>query len=158
MRKQPIRECSRCKATTKSGGHCKNRTCKSQLCWVHLKSQKGLRIKKSQFGEGLYAVKRIPANKKIGEYVGERLPRTQLDRLYPGDTAQYTICDNNRCVDGRKTNSSAVRYANSGRGTDKSNNARLRFHGGMFTLRSMSRPIPAGREILTNYGNEYRLT
>ena len=40
--------CERCMATAKSGSRCRNRTCRGDKCWQHLKRDSGLRVKPSQ--------------------------------------------------------------------------------------------------------------
>ena len=91
-----VRTCDRCTGTTKAGNRCKNRTCRSGLCWQHLKKVKNLRIKPSQIpnaGLGLWTTKRFKANEKVDVYSGEELTRAQLDARYPGaEPAVYTIC------------------------------------------------------------------
>ncbi len=94
-----MKECSQCMANTKEGRRCKNRTCKSGLCWIHLKRDKGLRIKPSSvqgLGQGLFVTRKFKKNERITEYTGERLSRAAIDRRYTGDTVpQYTLCSGN---------------------------------------------------------------
>lgn len=171
VREQPLKECERCEAINSSTGvQCKNRTCKSKFCWIHLKSQRGLRIKPSStgFGDGLYTTRRIAPNSRIGTYGGQEMSKARVDRLYRREDPKYVLCASQKCVDGRKTNSSAVRYANSARGTGRRNNTRLSTsyairapYGAndtypIFQLRSQNnRSIAAGTELLTSYGGDY---
>ena len=126
-----IKNCSRCVANTKSGARCKNRTCKSQLCWAHLKRDKGLRIKPSTvpLGQGLFASRKIKKNAKITEYSGEALTRAQVNAKYGDKTAEYTLCLGDgptaKCRDGRNTNSGPGRFANTARGSGRRNNAKF---------------------------------
>jgi hypothetical protein len=65
-----------CTAHTKSGALCKQRTAKGQYCWAHLRSIRGLRIKKSGApgaGFGLFADRALPAKYDIN-YTGDRVP------------------------------------------------------------------------------------
>jgi len=154
MPSQSVKECQRCNALTKSGQRCKNRTCKSGKCWVHLKRDTGLRVKPSQVsggGMGLWTTKRIKPNQLIGKYTGERMTKAQVNQRYVTRKPQYVLCSGNRCVDARKTNSSAVRFANDARRTRFKNNARLKG----LSLKSASKGIPANREIFTGYGSAY---
>ena len=154
MPSQSVKQCQQCEALTKSGRRCKNRPCKSGKCWVHLKRDTGLRIKPSQIrgaGMGLYTTKRIKPNQLIGKYTGERMTKAQVDKRYGNRNPQYVLCSGNRCVDARKTNSSAVRFANAARGSRFKNNASLRG----LSLKSASKGIPANREIFTAYGSGY---
>ena len=64
---QSVKECDRCQAQTKSGNQCRNRTCKSDRCWQHLKRDDGLRIKSSQVpggGMGLWTTRRYKPNEQ----------------------------------------------------------------------------------------------
>eukprot|EP01048_Picozoa_sp_COSAG05_P001316 COSAG05_NODE_43_length_25931_cov_49.314636_29_plen_160_part_00 len=155
MANQSKKECQQCTAQTNSGRRCKNRTCKSGKCWQHLKRDDGLRVKPSQIssgGTGLWTTKRIKPNQRIGRYTGESMTRSQLQQRYGNQTAQYALCSSkNKCVDARKTNSSAVRFANDARRTQFKNNARLRG----LNLVAGSRGIPANREIFAAYGPDY---
>ena len=40
--------CERCTATAKNGSRCRNRTCRGDKCWQHLKRDSGLRVRPSQ--------------------------------------------------------------------------------------------------------------
>jgi len=159
MPTQAIKECQRCKATTKAGHRCKNRTCRGKYCWQHLKKGQGLRVKPSEIagaGFGLFTTKPFKKNEKIVDYTGERVSRAEIDRRYVGTTGQYVLCEGNRpksrCVDARKTNSGAGRYANDARGSNQRNNARFLQRG--FGIKA-SRNIPVGREVLVSYGRGY---
>ena len=118
-----------------------------------------MRIKPSEIagaGLGLYTTKPFRRNEKIVNYTGESLSRAQIDMRYGDTTGQYVLCDGirptSRCVDGRKTNSGAGRYANDARGSNKRNNAKFLQRG--FGIKA-SRNIRAGREVLVSYGRDY---
>ena len=80
------------------------------MCWIHAKSQHGLRIKPSQIqsaGLGLYATKRLAKNARIASYMGETQTRAQVKAQYGTDTGQYVLCrSNNECFNASNTNAS----------------------------------------------------
>ena len=154
----PERACSRCTAMTRAGNRCKLRTCRSQMCWLHLRRDKGLRIKPSGQGPGagmgLWAERDISRNRIIDPYVGQDYTREQLDHVYGDEQADYTLCRGRKCVDARRTNASAARFANTTTPQQQARrNAKLTER---FNLTSKRR-IPAGQEILASYGAAYRL-
>lgn len=158
---QVVRECDRCVATTKSGAPCGNRTCRGTKCWIHTKTQEGLRIRTSQVpngGFGLYTTRRFPAGAKIADYTGEKMTRAQVGQKYGMRRGDYVVCRNDReCFDGAQTNSSFARYANDARGTPFVNNARFTAGRTVPILRA-TRAIPADREIFVSYrgsGGDY---
>ena len=159
MVSQSIKECQRCTANTKRGTRCKNRTCRDDLCWQHLKKEKNLRIKKSQIpgaGLGLWTTRKFKPSERIGKYVGEKMSRDKVDERYPGNTrAEYVLCPTaNHCIDARRTNVSAVRFANDARGTRFKNNAMIRPRADVVRSKPQ-RGIPKDREIFLSYGTAY---
>ena len=74
------RECSRCQASTASGGQCKNSTCERfPYCWVHLKQIDGLAVKPSTIagaGKGLFAEKRFRPGETVTRYSARRVSAT----------------------------------------------------------------------------------
>src|SRR4029077_15177011 len=63
----------RCTAQTKNGMHCKQLTAMGQYCWNPLRTEKGLRIKKSTIpraGKGLFAARPLPV-KHLIPYTGD---------------------------------------------------------------------------------------
>ena len=142
----------RCEATTKAGARCRLRTTRGKVCWIHLKHQQGLRVKKSGVaGLGLYTTKTRKKKERLATYKGKPMTRAQVAQRYGNRTAPYVYCrSKKRCRDARKTTSGVARYANDARGTSKKNNAK--FTG--FTLRA-KRTIPAGSEVLVSYGRDY---
>ena len=158
MSGQSERECDQCTATAKSGNRCRNRTCRGTLCWQHLKRDSGLRIMRSQVaaaGMGLWTTRRFKPNEKIGKYTGERLTHQQMLERYPNNKrGEYVLCPNNGyCIDGAKTNSSSIRFANDARQTPHKNNAV--FKQGSDVLRAGPQGIPANREVFVSYGSAY---
>eukprot|EP01043_Picozoa_sp_COSAG02_P085485 COSAG02_NODE_23122_length_729_cov_1.588889_1_plen_158_part_00 len=96
---QVVRECDRCVATTKSGALCRNRTCRGTKCWIHTKTQEGLRIRSSQVqngGFGLYTPRRFPVGAKIADYTGEKMTRAQVGQKYNMQRGEYIVCRNDR--------------------------------------------------------------
>jgi len=152
------RVCDQCTALTKSGNRCRNRTCRSRLCWVHLKRDQGLRIKPSgeeNAGLGLYAARRFDKNAIIGPYGGRRTTRKTMERRYRNKTPHYVLCNGNVCQDARASNASAARYANT---TVPSRAARRNAKlTSAFNLRAKNKAIREGTEILTTYGPGFRL-
>ena len=155
---QSEKECDQCTATAQSGNRCRNRTCRGTLCWQHLKRDSGLRIMRSQVaaaGMGLWTTRRFKPNEKIGKYTGERLTHQQMLERYPNNKrGEYVLCPNNGyCIDGAKTNSSSIRFANDARQTPHKNNAV--FKQGSDVLRAGPQGIPANREVFVSYGSDY---
>ena len=155
-----VRTCDRCTGTTKAGNRCRKRTCRSGLCWIHLKKEKNLRIKPSQIpgaGLGLWTTKSFKANERVDAYKGEELTRRQVEARYPaGEAAVYTICagddPRSKCIDARKTNSSAARFANDARGSSRfTNNVKIP----STVMRVKGKGVPANRELFLNYGDTY---
>ena len=151
---QSRRACGQCTATTAKGNRCRKRTCRSGLCWQHLKRDSGLRIRPSGVpgaGLGLFAAAEFKRGDVIAPYEGEKLTRRRVDERYGDETAQYVLCrDAAHCVDASASNASAARFANDARGSDKRNNARYRG----FNI-AATRTVRPGDEILVPYGREY---
>ena len=148
---QSEKVCEQCTATTKTGTQCRNRTCRGDKCWQHLKRDSGLRVKKSQIaaaGMGLWTTRRFKPNEKIGNYTGERLTQAQLKQLYPNNKrGEYVLCPNNGyCIDAKKTNTGVVRFANDSRGNRSLRNNAV-FKQGSDVLRAGPQGIPANREV-----------
>ena len=156
---QSEKECDQCTATAKSGNRCRNRTCRGKLCWQHLKRDSGLRVKPSQIaaaGMGLWTTRRFKPNEKIGNYTGERITKQQMLARYPNNKrGEYVLCPNNGyCIDGKKTNSSSIRFANDSKGNSQLKNNAV-FKQGSDVLRAGPQGIPANREIFVSYGSDY---
>ena len=150
-----VYQSQRCVGTTLKGERCKLRTARGTRCWQHMKKHKKLRIKKSGVpngGLGLYTTERIRKGKSIGKYKGEKMSRAQVDARYRGKRGDYVLCKSKKkCIDGRKSNSSAVRFVNDSRGTKKRNNTKLT---GSFTAKA-TRNIPQNSELFAAYGRDY---
>jgi len=157
---QTQRDCDQCAANTNSGARCLNRTCKiADLCWLHLKTQKGFAVKPSSVagaGQGLYTLKEIKVSraekargKPIMKYGGEELTRAQLDARYPDIDTQYVLkINNNKYLDGRSTQSGLGRYVNSCQNTGQRCNAKYNTAGTLVAKKT----IAPGKELLASYG------
>ena len=158
-----IRTVQQCIGHTKTGARCKRRTAKTPYCYTHLEKEQHLKIKPSQIpgaGLGLYTTVNRPARRMVAPYTGRQITRPantytghyviQLNE--PPQAPPYKYVDANRTTDG------AGRFANNARRQDHfTNNSRLRpdyQHPGQAKVVSL-RPIPAGREVFTSYGNAY---
>ena len=105
----------RCTADTKRGEHCRQRTAKGQYCWNHLRSIRGLRIKKSPIagaGLGLFADRDLPADYRV-DYTGDRVPLAS-DRDGGSYFLQLSV---GVAVDAARTNCGEGRWINDPRGT-----------------------------------------
>jgi hypothetical protein len=73
-----------------------------------------------------------------------------LERYPNNMRGEYVLCPNNGyCIDGAKTNSSSIRFANDARQTPHKNNAV--FKQGSDVLRAGPQGIPANREVFVSY-------
>lgn len=171
------RTCDQCTAKSdKTGQRCKRRTCKSDLCWQHLRTKEDLMIKPSHIrgaGDGLYATtgkyktRGFDGFKKgetIAQYKGRLLTKQQLDRKYPGDTlAPYAVqVTRNTFMDAPKSNMGAARFANACRTANKrkkeckGNNAKLVANARAKSVKLKAvKKIKPGEEIYTSYGRQY---
>lgn len=144
-----------CTAASRHGPRCKARTAKGQYCWSHLRSIKGLRIKKSPGnGFGLFAARRLPAGHGV-DYTGDRKV-LQSDR----DGGVYFLRDRaGSAIDAARTNSGEGRWVNDPRGSGKRANAKFCLHtppgGERRACVRMTRPVKEGEEILVRYGQGY---
>ena len=151
------RVCDRCIAQTVKGAPCARRTCRTALCWQHLKKERGLRIKKSlepNAGLGLFAARDFKRRERISAYSGDHLSLAQMKQRYPKQDGKYVLCVGERCIDSRGSDNDAARFANTTvpARTNK-RNARLTKSFSLVARRA----IPAGREVLTSYGSSYKL-
>lgn len=147
-------QCIRCIARTKHAGRCKRRSCRFvPYCWQHLRSQKGLQVKKSGIptaGWGLFATRPFKKNELIIRYRGEKVTPTELEHRYDYDgynvTAPYAIDG----VDAACRRGAAA-YINSTHGTNINANVRIT---PSLNVRA-NRAIRKGDELFTNYGRDY---
>ena len=143
-----------CVAINNNGRPCRNHTRRSYKCWQHLRRDDGLRIKTSGIpgaGMGLFTARPIQRRGRVVEYEGEDMTMSEVDARYPG-AGLYVYCKNDtQCRDARVSTSGPARFANDGI-TRRLNNARM--VSGSYDLRAKKR-IPAGKEILWDYGPTY---
>ena len=147
----------RCKAIGRDGNRCKHKTIRGELCWQHLKKEKGLRIKKSDIpaaGMGLFAAKPFPEGAVVAPYTGDTI--VSHDKKF-GDN--YTLQIKKRpptYISARRSNTGEGRYANDKRGGRDNNNSDL-----LYNTRTRKAYLKAtddiatGDEISTVYGNAY---
>ena len=153
---QSVYKSNQCIAIADSTGErCRLRTARGRKCWQHALKQDNLRVKSSNVtaaGLGLFTgAKPMKKGARI-KYSGEQLTRTQVDRRYKNETAQYTLCRSQSCRDARRTDEPGLaRWINDSRGTPMRNNVRLT---GGFTAKAV-RNIPPNTEIFASYGREY---
>lgn len=145
-----------CEAETLGKRQCRQRTARGKMCWIHLKKLKGLRVKKSKHGLGLFTTRDIKPKKIITPYEGERMTKQQAARKYPKNDARYMLCSNttNLCVDGRLSNSGVGRFVNSAYGSGKANNSK--YTDRYLNVKS-KRNIKAGTEITIAYGPGHKM-
>ena len=155
----PNPNCTECTAKTKRRTTCLKTTCRGDMCWIHLKRNKDLRIKPAPgMGLGLYTTRtRYPGALNVS-YTGEYLTGRDVEERYPDPNrpAQYVLCNENskQCIDGRKVTSSFARFINhSGRepnigfGVFRRNPPHFKMH--------VLRYIPRNGELLVDYGPHY---
>ena len=147
----------RCTASTRAGGHCRQRTAKGQYCWNHLSSIAGLRIKKSptpDAGFGLFAARDLPRGTRI-DYTGDRVP---LDSDTDGGV-YFLETKRREAVDAARTNCGEGRWVNDPRGSGHQANAEFVLYtppGGRRTACVRThRLVKRGEEILVRYGQQY---
>lgn len=112
-------------------------------------------------GLGLYTRSDIPAGALIVEYAGEVLTIEQCRKRY-GDDLPYApylyFVSYKKCIDSRDTPEALARYANDANGYVKvkglKNNAEF-INKKKVPYIIATRDIPAGSEILVDYGEDY---
>ena len=151
-----IRTCQRCDGRTKAGTQCKRRTCRTNLCFQHLKSMQGLQLKKSNIpnaGLGLFATKPFRNNDKIAEYTGDvsAVP-IQGDYVYKASNTTF--------IDAKRTNTAAGRFGNACRAVDRphcsGNNAKIVYDRARHNAAvKATKTIRPNQEIYVSYGPAY---
>jgi SET domain-containing protein len=105
-----------------------------------------LAVKRARAGLGLFTLKRIPANRRIVEYIGTLLNNEERNKV----AGRYLFeIDDNRTIDG-STRSNIARYIN--HSCDA--NAKGFVSGSRIWIWSL-RVIEAGEEITIDYCKEY---
>lgn len=163
-------DCRRCPQLTKYGTRCRLRSCiGNDMCWIHLLSQRHLRIKESGAGrgKGLFALDRAARGRNevifrrgelIVEYEGEILTEAEVDRRYgPDNTAPYTV---DSPIQDRYWDAACSRSAASmtNHAAGRRTNAKFVFNDDteMVEIRA-TKNIYNDTEIFVNYGRNYIL-
>jgi len=122
--------------------------------------EKQLLIKRSKItgaGKGLFTKKFIPKGTRIVEYKGTLNTWKEVDHRN-GRNGYIFYINRNRVIDARTYKQAFGRYANDARGSRKkkllSNNSEYFIDDGRVYIEA-TRDIPAGSEILVDYGKEY---
>ncbi len=155
-----------CTATTAKGQPCKNTTVKNfPACWIHLKQQAGLQVKKSEIpgaGDGLFFMgkkdkKPFPAKKKITNYSGKTITTSENP-----DSDYVLKIGKNRYLDSAPKDTHPGRYINDPRGTNKRANVRFSTGQQIYDVDGRkaipiisTRKIKPNTELLTRYGKSY---
>lgn len=120
-------------------------------------------IKKSGIpgaGKGLFTTFAIKKEQRIMEYTGEKLSWIEVKKRYPDLSLMDYIfhAGPNNWIDSHRTPESLARYANDAKGLTRTirirNNSEYRVRKGIPYLFAVKN-IPAGGEILVDYGDDY---
>lgn len=109
----------RCHGKTLSGQTCKRKTCRDfRYCPAHLSKEKGLAIRPTKYGMGLFATRKFKRGQTVDRYYGERLlPAAFKERYDFGGvskdkrTAAFAISGDGDYVDALAA-STAASYGN----------------------------------------------
>lgn len=149
----------RCVSDTKKKVRCKLRTRRGDLCWHHLGSRSGLRIKTSTLpngGLGLFAEKDIKKNEKIATFEG-----AHKKECLEGKQCVQVKRDLYIDISPNKYNRKAgiAQFANTCRKGDAcTNNASISVNTRNHTASIKSnRNIKSGSEIFAAYGSSFRI-
>ena len=108
-------------------------------------------------GKGLFAKELIPRGTRIVEYKGKITTWKEVDDN-DGNNGYIYYVKRNHVIDASRHTSALARYANDARGLQRvkgvSNNAEYTEDGIKVYIESV-KEIPAGAEILVEYGKEY---
>ena len=146
----------RCRAKTSSGDRCSRiSSYPCDYCIQHLRSVKGLEIKKSGIeiaGQGLWTTRPFKLNDVIGTYYGTRLNKRELDDLYPGNqVAPYAI----QLRKGRYIDAACRRGFVSFTNHSFPNQNCTFYRRNESVILVCTKAVKAGRELFTDYGTEY---
>lgn len=121
--------------------------------------EKHLVVKRSQLpgaGKGLYTKVFIPKGTKIVEYKGRITTWKEMKNAH--DNGYIYSINRNHVIDAKRTLKALARYANDARGVVRvkgiTNNSTYVNYGLHAYIESV-KDIPAGSEILVDYGKEY---
>jgi len=152
----------RCTANNRRGTHCGSRTAKGRYCFAHMRSESGLRVKRSTIplaGMGLFAERDFARGDHIADYTGD-----QLIIRRDGDGGPYCLALTQReAIDAARTNSGYGRWANDPRDPGRGGEQQRRRPNAEFVLNPASRTgrlratraIRAGDEVFVSYGAQY---
>lgn len=122
--------------------------------------EKKVAVKRSSLpnaGKGLFAKEFIPRNTLIVEYKGKITTWKEVDS-HDGNNGYIYYVKRNHVIDASRHRSALARYANDAKGLQRvkglHNNAEYTEIGLKAYIRS-TKDIPAGAEILVDYGKEY---
>ncbi|MEO7923171.1 MAG: SET domain-containing protein [Chitinophagaceae bacterium] len=108
-------------------------------------------------GNGLFAKEFIPKGTRIVEYKGKVTSWKEVDS-YDGDNGYIYYVKRHHVIDASRHSSALARYANDARGLQRvkgtGNNAEYVEDGVKVYIESRKN-IPAGTEILVDYGKDY---
>ena len=126
------------------------------MCWQHTRAATGLYVARSTLanaGDGLFTRRAIRSKELIAPY-GGRIMRQAAYFALPPDEQQYGVAlRGDSIMDGRSTQSSLARWANTRAGRT---NAWFAVTPNTASLRA-SRPIAANSEIFAAYGPGFRI-
>ena len=158
-------ECQRC-SYTRDGQQCRRNTCKYlPMCWQHAGITYGVRVARSTIvgaGYGLFALRDFKAGEWIAPLLGEIIDEDELDERYGDATAPYVVSYGGERYDGALQRYIG-HYSNSVFGKrglpllSKTNAVIGAHHQQPWLKVQMMKRIKAGKEILTDYGDEYVL-
>ncbi len=164
--------CERCKGTTQGGSQCKRNSCiGAGFCWMHLRSEKNLRIKTSRIadaGKGLFAENPhvgartvvFKRNQTIIDYNGQVVTDATLTRRYGENwTATYAIKDNDsidRYEDASCKRGIGSMLNSAPRNSDVNCQFLTRGRQRKRIVVVATKDIRNGDELLARYGDEYR--
>jgi hypothetical protein len=108
-----------CTADNKRGARCKARTRFGHLCWVHLKKELGVRVKKSAIpgaGLGLVAARHFEEGEELVPYTGDLIVTPAMERTCQDSNYMFGLCDG-VAIDAARTNTAVGRFVNDSQGT-----------------------------------------
>jgi SET domain-containing protein len=122
--------------------------------------EKKVEVKQSSLpaaGKGLFAKEFIPKGSRIVEYKGKITTWKEVDGK-DGNNGYIYYVKRDHVIDASRHTGALARYANDARGLKRvkgiTNNAEYVEEGGKVFIESR-KDIPAGREILVEYGKDY---
>lgn len=159
MKHHTIKEKARC-ALRGPKGRCKRITSVTHpYCAQHTARVLGVRVAKSNIkgaGFGLFATKSFAVGDRIVEYKGDVLTQAEYDARYDeNNMGAYGIeLNDTHVIDAARTTSGVARYACSyqGSGARKPNAEYVSDEQQVWIV--ALKPIKAGQEIFTDYGEE----